>query len=146
MVGRIDVAVCACIVRDKKVLLVFHAKLKKWLFPGGHIEPGETPDKATIREIKEETGLNFSFADYGPIEATPDIIEREPVPFHVNLHSVGDHDHYNIYHLGTVDGTAVSRSKESDDVGWFNAAQLARLEGAPENIKKIALFVLAEGR
>lgn len=31
----------------------------KWCFPGGHIDIGETPDKAAIRETKEETGLTI---------------------------------------------------------------------------------------
>lgn len=29
-----------------------------WLFPKGHIDPGETPPIAALREVKEETGLS----------------------------------------------------------------------------------------
>jgi 8-oxo-dGTP diphosphatase len=29
-----------------------------WTFPGGEIEPGETPSAAAVRETKEETGLD----------------------------------------------------------------------------------------
>lgn len=29
-----------------------------WCFPGGHIEPGETPRRAIIRELKEELGID----------------------------------------------------------------------------------------
>jgi ADP-ribose pyrophosphatase YjhB (NUDIX family) len=43
--------------RNRKVLLVNHKKLGVWLYPGGHVEPHETPDKALLREILEETGL-----------------------------------------------------------------------------------------
>ncbi len=29
-----------------------------WLFPKGHIDPGETPEIAAMREVKEESGLS----------------------------------------------------------------------------------------
>ena len=28
-----------------------------WLQPGGHIETGEAPEHAAVREVREETGL-----------------------------------------------------------------------------------------
>lgn len=47
--------------RDKlghggKVVFVEHPE-RGWEIPGGHLEEGETPDKALLRELKEETGL-----------------------------------------------------------------------------------------
>ena len=29
----------------------------RWCFPGGRIEPGETPEEAAVREVFEETGV-----------------------------------------------------------------------------------------
>ena len=29
----------------------------RWCFPGGHIETGETPEEAAVREVKEESGV-----------------------------------------------------------------------------------------
>jgi len=48
------------IVFDKEkssVLLVKRRDIPVWVLPGGGIDPGETPEKATIREVLEETGL-----------------------------------------------------------------------------------------
>lgn len=29
----------------------------KWVFPGGHIKRGESPERAAVREVREETGV-----------------------------------------------------------------------------------------
>jgi len=55
-------AVGAIIEREGKILLVQEARGKdkgKWNQPAGWIDVGEHPQEATVREIKEETGLTF---------------------------------------------------------------------------------------
>ena len=49
------------LIQEEKFLLHFHAKHRKWLPPGGHLEPNETPQEAALREVKEETGLDLEF-------------------------------------------------------------------------------------
>lgn len=49
----------AYIIDQDRVLLLFHQKFKKWMAPGGHLELNETPVETTIREVKEETGLEI---------------------------------------------------------------------------------------
>ena len=53
------IRVSAIIVKNNKVLLIHRRKQGReyWVFPGGGIEKGETPEEAIIREVKEETGL-----------------------------------------------------------------------------------------
>lgn len=40
-----------------EVLVIRHGS--KWTFPKGHIEPGETPEQAAVREVYEETGAHI---------------------------------------------------------------------------------------
>lgn len=53
------------IEKNNKWLMLYRNKKKndinegKWIGVGGHIEAGETPDQALIREIKEETNLDL---------------------------------------------------------------------------------------
>jgi len=47
------------IYEDGNVLLIQMKNLKGekiWTFPKGHLEPGETPEQAALREVAEETG------------------------------------------------------------------------------------------
>jgi mutator protein MutT len=49
----------AIIVRDGAVALIERHRAGRhyFLFPGGKLEPGETPEQALAREVEEETGL-----------------------------------------------------------------------------------------
>ena len=58
------VAACALIDRDGRVLLTRRPEGKKlaglWEFPGGKLNPGETPEAALIRELNEELGIDVA--------------------------------------------------------------------------------------
>ena len=49
------------------VLLHLHRRLGRWLQPGGHVEPGEDPDDAAVRETVEETGIAVAHPLSGPM-------------------------------------------------------------------------------
>ena len=56
----VPVAVCAAINADSKILIVKRNQepgKNKWALPGGFIESNEDPEKACLRELKEETGV-----------------------------------------------------------------------------------------
>ena len=64
------VAACALVDIDGRILLARRPEGKKmaglWEFPGGKLNPGETPEAALIRELKEELGIDVSAACLAP--------------------------------------------------------------------------------
>jgi 8-oxo-dGTP diphosphatase len=56
------VAACALVDSDGRVLLAQRPEGKAmaglWEFPGGKVDPGETPESALIRELGEELGID----------------------------------------------------------------------------------------
>lgn len=87
--------VTAYAVHGGKVLLLKHKKLGLWLAPGGHIDEGETPDQAAMRELKEEAGLEADFVvpTRGPDPATGGVEFLHP-PQHVQVEEIPNHNHH----------------------------------------------------
>ena len=65
------VAACALIDTDGRVLISQRPEGKAmaglWEFPGGKVEPGERPETALIRELKEELGIDVTAACLAPL-------------------------------------------------------------------------------
>ena len=50
----------AAVIRDGEDRVLVHSRSDdgRWSLPGGAVEPGEAPEAAIIREVREETGLD----------------------------------------------------------------------------------------
>ena len=55
------------IVDGQALFLLIRDSYRNWGFPKGHLEQGEAPDRAALREVEEETGL-ASLSMRGEIE------------------------------------------------------------------------------
>ncbi len=65
------VAACALVDPDKRVLIAQRPEGKSmaglWEFPGGKVEPHETPEEAVIRELREELSVRVTEACLAPL-------------------------------------------------------------------------------
>ncbi|MFD1951042.1 (deoxy)nucleoside triphosphate pyrophosphohydrolase [Sphingomonas arantia] len=70
MTTTMQVVAAALIDGDGRVLVQQRppgrAMAGLWEFPGGKIEPGETPEQALIRELREELAIDVSAACLAP--------------------------------------------------------------------------------
>jgi len=64
------------------------------------------------------------------------------IPFHANIHSVADHDHYCFYYMGTVGSTKTKINKESRELRWVSAKELDMLPNTPVNVKNLAKYAI----
>lgn len=110
---------------DKKILLVKHSGYDKYLQPGGHIEPGETPEEAAIREVYEETGIKITLlGERFPRE--DDYIR--PLGIQCNRKKEGDRFIDIIYAaIPNNPNQNLKKNDESVEIGWFSRNELERI-------------------
>ena len=74
------VAACALIDSDGRILLARRPEGRTmaglWEFPGGKLEPGETPEAALIRELNEELGIGITESCLAPFAFASHAYER----------------------------------------------------------------------
>jgi len=66
---------------SRRVLLIHHNTLGRWLPPGGHVEAGELPLTAARREVQEEVGITVGpVLSVDPARPMPIDIDSHPIP------------------------------------------------------------------
>lgn len=115
----VHVTASAVVVGPRGTVLHRHRRLGRWLQPGGHVDAGESPAQAAVRETLEETGLDVVHPEGGP-----DLV-------HLDVHPAAGHVHLDLRFLLVAPDREPSPSPgESPEVRWFTWEEAEQLADA----------------
>ena len=108
------VCVAAAVIRDGDRVFAAQRAGGGWEFPGGKIEPGESPQQALIREIWEELDLGIA------VGGSLAVLEYDYPAFHLSM---------QCFWCRITEGTPVL--KEHADARWLGAEDLDSVDWLP---------------
>jgi 8-oxo-dGTP pyrophosphatase MutT (NUDIX family) len=125
---KIDFTVAIFVVHDRKILVIHHRKLDKWLPLGGHIELEEDPEQAALREAREESGLEVELIGERPPTTSPGT-RALIAPRFLDIHRISPtHEHIGmIYWARPKSGRVALAAAEHHDIRWCSLADLETL-------------------
>lgn len=94
-----------------------------WEYPGGKVEPGESPEAALVREIREELDTEIN------VDKFLTTIEWDYPKFHLKMHCFMCSLLTEALHLN-----------EHEDARWLSAAMLHSVNWLPADYQLIPLF------
>lgn len=120
------VVACALVDADGRVLIAQRPEGKQlagmWEFPGGKVEPGETPEECLVRELHEELGIETKTACLAPLTFASHAYED----FHLLM---------PLYVCRRWDGQVMPR--EGQELAWVRANKLRDYPMPPADIPLI---------
>jgi 8-oxo-dGTP diphosphatase len=120
------VVACALVDADQRVLLAQRPAGKAmaglWEFPGGKLEPGERPEAALIRELREEIGITVAEPCLAPLTFASHAYET----FHLLM---------PLYICRRWEGQVIAR--EGQALAWVRPNKLRDYEMPPADIPLI---------
>ncbi|MBO6136829.1 MAG: (deoxy)nucleoside triphosphate pyrophosphohydrolase [Fibrobacter sp.] len=96
-----------------------------WEFPGGKVEPGETPQQALVRELKEELAIDVSVGEFICT------VDYDYPAFHLTMHCF----------YCAIAGGKTPELLEHEAARWLNRAELHSVDWLPADIEVVKALV-----
>jgi ADP-ribose pyrophosphatase YjhB (NUDIX family) len=122
-----EVVARAVIIRAGRLLLVQELATGYWFFPGGHVEDGESPRDAVVRELREEIDVGATV-----VEALGEV-RNDFAQDGVEYHEV---DHVYVVEIDATD--PVSQEPHLA-FGWHRLVDLDRVDIRPRVLVDLVL-------
>ena len=116
--------VCAVIVNKGRIFACQrgYGEWKDWWeFPGGKIEPGESPEEALLREISEELSIDIS------IDRHLTTVDYDYPDFHLTMHS----------YLCHLKDDTLPHLLEHEAARWLGKSELEEVKWLPADVEVI---------
>lgn len=132
--GRLmcDLGVAARVVQNNKILLVQEARGRysgRWGLPKGHVEAGESPEQAVVRELVEETELKGVVLGLAAVRTA--LKQDDPAVF-------------LCYDVASRTSSIIDQSDEISAAGWYSLTELNQLAWVSETMQQLAIDGLSQ--
>ena len=125
-----------------QMLLIQRNDDGRWFPPGGHVETGEYPHNAALREVLEETGHHVTFLNQpDDLGETFDSATVAPQPYWLLIEDLGTHYHHDFIYLCCANEeprTVMAECKTQ----WFPLQDVLSIPSVPEDVKRIVIRLL----
>lgn len=114
---------------SERILLLLHAKVQRWLQPGGHADGDGDLAHVALREATEETGI-------GGLRVVTPAIDLDVHVFRDARGRDPEHLHLDVRHLVlTPPGAEADTNHESDDHAWVRVEELDGYDVDPGTVR-----------
>jgi 8-oxo-dGTP pyrophosphatase MutT (NUDIX family) len=114
----------------QRALLLHHAKLERWLQPGGHADRSGDLAAVALREAEEETGLRGLRLEGGVFD-----LDRHRIPARG---SEPEHWHYDLRFVVRAADEAFAGNEESRDMAWRDVHAIADDAAVDASVRRMA--------
>ncbi len=145
MTVKRDFTATTLVVHRNRVLLHRHRKLGLVLPLGGHIEPGELPDEAAIREVREESGFEVELVLPQPVWPLAEVRQLAR-PIAVLLEDIEPgHQHIDLIYAATLKRPRTESGHPggngTEELMWLSPDEIDQVL-MPENVRVLSHYAL----